>query len=51
MGTTGTYSVVSSKIHLYGRGRTNTVVYTFEGETLVIDEGPKKIFRLDRVKK
>jgi hypothetical protein len=50
MSATGTFRVVTNKVLLYGRGRTNTAEYTLDGDTLVIDEGRKKVFRLHRVR-
>ena len=50
MGATGTYSVVTNRVFMVARGRTNSAAFTFEGETLVLNEGPAKIFRLTKKK-
>ena len=50
MGATGTYSVVTNRIFMVARGRTNSAAFTFEGETLVLNQGPAKIFKLTKKK-
>ena len=50
MSATGTYSVITNRIVMVGRRRTNSAAFAFEGETLVLNEGPAKIFRLTKKK-
>ena len=50
MSGSGTYTVTTNKIFMVGRGRTNAATDTFEGKTLVINEGPAEIFRLTKKK-
>ena len=51
MSATGTYHVTTNTITMITGTRTNTDSYSFEGSTLVIDEGrPSKVFRLTRKK-
>ena len=48
MSATGKYDIVGDTIVMSGPFETNTAQYVFEKESLVINEGRSKVFRLKR---